>query len=116
MNSCDALYSKYISERKGLSSIWRPNGFVFFKVIAGQECFIDEFFVEESDRKGGIGREMLVEIERIAAEAMCPIVTANIHLKDPGCNSTLMAAMTCGFKVVASADFVILISKKLEGA
>lgn len=116
MNPCDALYSKYISERKGLSSIWKLNGFVSFKILAGKECFIEEFFVEDVDRKKGVGRDLLHEVTQLATEANCEIITANIHLNDPGCHSTLQAAMACGFKVSACGAGVLLISMNIGAA
>jgi predicted GNAT superfamily acetyltransferase len=111
--SPESLWANYIQERQGLLSLWRPYGFVAYR-IADQECFIADMFIERSERRSGKGRQFIDEMTEIAANRECNVITANIHLADPNANKTLAAAMACGFQVTASGDGVLLIAKKIK--
>lgn len=110
----NALYARYVEERRGLSSIWKPYGFLTYKV-AGNECFIVDMFIEKSERKSGKGRELISELSAIARVNGCEVITANIHLADPNANKTLAASLATGFVVSAADADVLLISKKVKG-
>lgn len=107
------LYADYILERQGLKLINKEICFASYRVV-GDELFISEFFVQKEYRKSGVGRSLLKEILEVSLNEKCAVVTANIHVKDPNHNETLMAVLACGFKVVAAQNDVILISLSVK--
>lgn len=109
----DGLYQAYIRERQGLESLWREHGFIIYR-ITGSECFLVDMFIEKSERRSGRGRLLLEELEKIAIDTKCNVITANIHLSDPNANKTLLASMACGFALEACGNNVLLIAKKLK--
>lgn len=113
MSGEDRLYSQYIYERMGQSSLWRDFGFLAYK-IKEKECFIAEMFIHREKRTLGNGRQLLNDLVEIARGNGCDVVTANIHLWDQNANKTLIAAISCGFEVSKSGNDVLLISLKLK--
>lgn len=110
----DGLWAAYVKERQGLECLWKEHGFIAYK-ITGNECFLAEMFIEKEHRSSGKCKAMIMELAEIAKANGCDVITANIHLVvDPNANSTLGAAIGCGFKVQASGNNVLLIAKELK--
>ncbi len=110
----DSLYAQYIKDRENLESIWEEGSFVTYRVL-GKELFISDIFVTPNKRKKGLGGKLIHALEVVARSSECEVITANIFLGDQNANSTLSAAMNCGFKVIKSGSDVLLISKDVGG-
>lgn len=111
--SGDMLYAEYVAERQGLKSIWKPWGFVVYRIV-GPECFMVDMHITKSERRTGKSRQLAEELASIARELGCELITANIYLKDPGANQTLAAALAQGFEVKSSGNDVLLIAKEIR--
>lgn len=109
----DSLYHQYITERNGFELIENEAGFLVYK-INGIECFIVDMFVAKDKRNKYYGTDLINELVKIALENKCINITANIHLWDKNCNSTLVASILTGF-VLVKADSNILLIEKLLG-
>lgn len=109
----DTMYAKYVKQRKNCEILENEYGFVVYK-NTGDECFIDEMFVDESARKNGKGRELINALEQIAKSNYKKVITGNIYLNDPNCNETLISALLVGFKVVRAEHGLILILKEIK--
>lgn len=110
----DSLYAKYVEERQGMSTIWRPHGFVTYRIF-DVECFIQDMFIEQTHRLKNKGRELLNDLAELAKKNGCETITANIHLADPNANHTLKAILACGFAVKDCGNRVLVIVKDIKG-
>jgi len=109
----DSLYAKYIFDREGLDSLWGPDWFVIYK-INGEECFLVDMCVSESERSRGIGHSAIDSLKRVALDHDCSIITANIHLWDKQAMDTLTKSLKVGFSIVSANNDVLLISMKIK--
>lgn len=108
----DSLIADYMKERLGFTTIFKPGGFITYRINGG-EAFLAEIFVSKEKRKSGLGREMLIELLNIAKKNKCVYVSANIHLHDKGANNTLRAALSCGFNVSGADQGQLVITKEV---
>lgn len=108
------LYAKYILERQGLQILEDESSFMFYK-ISNNELFLAEMFIEKSERATTRLKRMIDMLSQIGIESGCDVMTATIHLADPGCNHTLSSALKAGFKLARANNDIILISKELIG-
>lgn len=113
MSNEDRLYSQYIYERMGQSSLWRDFGFIAYK-MSNKECFLAEMFIHREHRSIGKGRELLNSLIELARGNGAEVITANIYLRDKNSTGTLIAAIACGFEVSKANNDVLLISLKLK--
>lgn len=110
----DTLYAKYISEREDAKIIENESGFLTYKIF-NNEILILNLFVDKDCRKKGICTNLIYELEGIAKENRCDIISGYIQINDIGCNSTLFTALKIGFKIGAANQQSILIYKKING-
>lgn len=108
----ETLYAKYIKDREGLEILEDELSFIIYK-ISGEECFIRNMCIENNARGSGKCREIIDRLSEIAGKAKCKYVSANIDLKDPGHDHTLLASLHLGFRTVRANDDVLLIIKEL---
>lgn len=108
----DGLYERYIKERQGIDSIWREDSFVFYRIV-GKECFIVDLYVDKEARRAGRCRSLIDQLLEVSKSKACDIITGNLHLKDPGVHTTLLAAYACGFKIAKAENDVLLIVKEV---
>lgn len=105
----DTLYAKYINERLGHEILENETGFIVYKVN-GKEVFIVDMYVRQGMRKNGLGSDLIKNLIGLATFHEAEVITANIHLFDVNANSTLMAALKTGFKVVRADQNILLIA------
>jgi hypothetical protein len=109
----DTLYAKYISQRAGYEILENEHGFVIYK-INGEECFIVDMFVDNDKRGTGACKNLINSLVEIAKEKSCKFISGNIHLNDIGCNTTIVAAIYLGFKIIKAEFNILAIKKDLE--
>jgi len=110
----DTIFAKYIEDRLGAKILENEFGFIFY-IIKGAECFIQDMSIQESDRAKGKGRSLVYQLTKIAQDAGCEFLSANIHLFDKGANNTLIASMKAGFKVISAQNQILVITKDIKG-
>lgn len=110
----DTLYAKYISEREDAKILENENSFLIYKII-NKEIIILNLYVDIKNRKSGICANLIFNLETIAKENECDILSGHIQLNDIGCNVTMLAALNLGFKIGAANQQSILIYKKVLG-
>lgn len=71
-------------------------------------------FIDKEKRKKYYGSELLNLLKDLALEKECVNITANIHLWDKNCNSTLISAINTGFRIARAENNILLIEKILE--
>ena len=108
----ETLYAKYIKERMGRDIIEVDGGFITYRCANG-ECFMADMYVEQSKRGGLLFKKLIEQLSDIAKEAGCSIITATIHIADPGCSHNLASALKIGFKVLKAEHGVVLVGKEV---
>lgn len=98
----------------GCEILLEDDGFITYK-INGRECFIAEMSTKIETRGSGAGKRLIAKLSKIARDAGCDCLSGNIHLRDPGHDNTILAALMTGFKVVRAENNVLLISMDMEG-
>lgn len=109
----NTLYAKYVLERENAQILENDVGFIKY-VITGKECFLADMFIESTKRSTSLCRNMFAELSKIASDARCEVITANIHLNDKGHVKTLQAAFKLGFKIARAQNDILLIIKELK--
>lgn len=109
----NTLYYKYLVERNECDVLENEHGFIVYK-ITNKECFIVDMFIDKEKRKKYYGTDLLNSLVDLAVENGCINVTANIHLWDKNCNSTLIAAINSGFRMARAENNILLVEKILE--
>lgn len=110
----ETLYAKYIKEREGGFLLENEFGFISYKFV-DQECFIMNMYIEQSEQAKGHGRALIAKLNKIAGDADCNVISANVHLWDEHSSETLAAALATGFKVTAANNNVLVIAFKVTG-
>ena len=110
----DTLYAKYIKDRQDGEILENEFGFITYRIVE-KECFIMDMCIDTSKRGRGFGKILVYDLERIALEKGCDVISANVHLWDKGASNTMLAALTVGFEIAQANNNVILIIKKLSG-
>lgn len=114
MNLKNTLYSDYVKERLGADILEDESGFIVYS-IKENECFIQDMHIRHVVRNQGYGKALVEQLEEIAKNNKCDVITANVHLWDAGCNNTIAAAIKTGFTLGRAENNVILIIKKIGG-
>jgi hypothetical protein len=107
------LYEKYAREREGCEILENEFAFVSYRLI-GDECFIQDLYVDKDERQMGKCRELIELLAELALGAECKSIIGNVFLNDPGANSTLKAALLIGFKVVVANPNCLTLMLSLE--
>lgn len=108
-----SLYEKYAKERESCDILENENAFLAYRII-GEECFIQDLFVDIDQRKSGKCRELMELLREVALGAECKAITGNLFLIDSNFNQTLIAALLIGFKVIFASPQGVTISLSLE--
>jgi predicted GNAT family acetyltransferase len=109
----NTLYAKYVESRLAARIIENEQSFVIFQLV-GKELFIVDMFVDDSVRCQGKARSLVHQLLKVAKENECDLITANIHVRDKGCMSTVRAAIEIGFKIKVAEQGILLIAKEVE--
>ena len=106
-------YAKYIKQRANSEVLENENGFIIYRIVR-DECFIVDMFVDKDLCGAGVCRKLINDLSAIAKENSCEFISGNIHLNDPGCHKTIMAAIHVGFKIIKADLNILVIKKDLE--
>lgn len=108
----ESLYAMYLKERAGFGCVEDHRGFMTYQ-IQGKECFIHDAFVMPAYRVAGLAGDMLAEIEQIAREAGCKMVTCTVCPAANGSTVALKTVLSLGFRLADSAPNLIAFQKEI---
>lgn len=105
-------FAKYVEEIKGMSTLETERGWATY-VIVGEECYIEDIWVEKAFRKSGEAARMADEIKRLAKEKGCKFLTGSVNgrIKDPTTSTAVLIAY--GFKIHAILQDAILFKMEI---
>lgn len=106
------MYFKYAKEVNGYDSIVRDYGFCLY-AINEKELFMADIYIEPDYRNTSKFREMCDEIEKVAKDNGCEIVTAREYPASNNCTNAVMNALKVGFKILSCNDKFIVIGKRI---
>ncbi len=107
-----SLYGDYVWQTRGLRTIEGIHGFATY-LINENECYIEDVYVEESQRHLGIGRKMIDDVRKIAKTMGVKILTTSVNgrFKDP--DTSLKACLAYGFKLSKVVDDIIFLRMEI---
>lgn len=105
--------ANYLKERQGIDSIIRDEGFASYKIM-GEECYIQDIWVNSDYRKRGIAAEMANDIARIAISKGCKYLTGSVDTTTKGAHESVLVLFAYGFKIYSAANYGIYFRKELE--
>lgn len=109
-----SLWADYVKEREGLDVLEKDYGFVCYKFFLPDECFVQAIYIRPQDRKNGIGTQLAKELEEMAREKGCKIMTCKIDHLEMNATLSLQAILSYGFKVIAADKQVIYLAKEMK--
>lgn len=105
-------YFNYIKECRGLDVVGGAYGFATY-LISGEECYIEDVYVEPDHRKTGIGAQFIDRIKMIAKEKKCKILTTTVNLTHKSPETSLVACFHVGFKIFSANNGTIFLKMEL---
>jgi ribosomal protein S18 acetylase RimI-like enzyme len=107
------MWADYVKEREGKETIEDPGqGFIVYK-IQNQVCHICELYVAPHCRKEKIGSRLADAVTKIAKEAGCKVLFANVVPSLNGANESMLAQLAYGFKITAAHEDCIFMHKEI---
>ena len=107
-------FPAYLKEYQGQEYLETDFGFVTYKIIPEtQTIFAPTVFVDKAYRKGGYGRDLMDEVSDIGRDADCRVLLGMVQMDYKGKETSLMAALSYGMKIVSSSATEIYLSKEL---
>lgn len=108
------LFSLYIKERLGHKSIIEAWGFITYSIVE-KVCRIEDLFIRSEVRGQGKATELADRVTRIAREADCTLLWAQVWTNTNDTTLSLQACLGYGFKVVETDPKRIILLKSLGG-
>ena len=106
------MYFEYIKERENLDHVLGDDYFFTYE-IRDREFYLANIYLRPFKRGTPAVFEMYEQIEKIARENSCELISANIYLTDKGFHRTLGASLKLGFSIVMAQNNSVTIVRKL---
>lgn len=105
-------YFNYIRESRGMNVVAGAYGFATY-LINGEECYVEDVYVEPDFRRTGIGSEFIDRLKIIAKEKKCKALTTTVgcRIKDP--EVSLISCLNVGFKVFSAVNDTIFLRMEI---
>lgn len=107
-----SMWADCIREREGHEVIEEPWGFIEYHLLP-PACEIDDLYVTPTERKKGLGQNLVGRVEKIAKDAGCTDLWAGIYTDSKNANDNLRLHLIYGFQVRAAKDDRIILSKPI---
>lgn len=107
-----SMWAEYIKERQDAESLESDIGFVTYQ-INKTECFINDMYVKPEYRKSNKASDLIRQLSAIAKAAGCTEITATVCPSANNSTQALHAALHIGFRLKASGNNYVLISKEI---
>lgn len=108
-----SLFAIYVQETMGMDIIENDKGFITYKFMENDDCFVDHLFVHPGFRQGGEGTRLGLQLTALAKEAGCKRLVANVNCKFKYPTQALKAFFAFGFKIDRAVTDFICISKEI---
>lgn len=115
----DSLWKQYVMEREDLQVLEKDCGFICYK-IRNDECFIQDIFVQRTERLKGYARELTREVEGLAKEKGCKFMTcwvSNFWVGNDyssAASESLKAILHDGFKILSAQNGRITLFREIK--
>jgi ribosomal protein S18 acetylase RimI-like enzyme len=106
-----SLYAQYLMERTDDGIIETEKGFVTYRFINKDQCYIIDIYVAVAHRKSNIATELADRVVSIARTRGCKEIIGTVVPSTKGSNTSLMVLWGYGMKL-DSADKNLIIMKK----
>ena len=107
-----SLYKDYIKERENRECIESEDGFITYKFF-GTECYIIDLYVIPSKRKSSIASQMADQVERIAKDRGCKVLTGSVCPSTNNSTQSIQVLISYGFKLIKSEHDLICFAKEI---
>jgi len=110
-----SLYGQYIKEREGVDILEDEYGFITFKFIDNETCYIVDVFVVEEMRRNNVASKYAKKVEDIAKERGCKYMLGSISTLANNFNASekLMMANEYKFKETNSKQNMVYYIKEV---
>lgn len=108
-----SLFADYFKEKLGCTTIETEFGFVVYQIFE-DEFFVREYYIVPEKRCTKLHSYFFSEIDRIAKENNCKMVSASIDIKSIDPETPLIFNLKNGFKIHSLSGNRILLTRELE--
>lgn len=108
------FYPAYLKEYKNQVYLENNHGFVSFNLFPEQkQVHVMDLYIVPEYRKNGLAAELINEVCKIAKERGCDILTAWIYMNSPDKETSLLASLKYGVKILSADNVRITVGKEI---
>lgn len=108
-----SLYSDYLKEREGVSTLEVEDGFATYRFNGEQECYIVDIYVRPSLRKAGLAASLANQICGVAKKQGCKFLTGSVDTSTKGVTESMSVLLAYGMKFLRQEDTMIYFYKEI---
>ncbi len=108
-----SLFGIYVQETMGFDIIENEKGFITYKFLENDDCYVDHLFIHPGFRQSGEGTALGLQITTLAKDAGCKRLVANVNTKFKYPTQAIKAFLAFGFKIDFAIKDFICISKEI---
>ncbi len=107
-----SLFGNYIFETREVRIVEGIHGFATY-LISGDECYVEDVYVEADQRHKGVGRKLIDQVREIAKDLKCTHLTTTVNgrFKDP--TTSLKSCLGYGFKVYKISNDILFLKMEI---
>lgn len=107
-----SLFAKYFEEKLNCKTIENDFGFVVYQIFE-DEFFVRDYYIVPEQRCTKAHGYFFSEIDRIARDNKCTIVSASVDIKSNDPETPLIFNLKNGFKIHSLSGNRILLTREL---
>jgi GNAT superfamily N-acetyltransferase len=110
-----SLYSQYLAEREDKQVLENEFGFVTYKIINDNECYIQDIYVVPEMRKEGLSFKMRDQVIELAKNMGCKTLIGSVSLDANDASRNLKIMLNDNWQVHGIAGNTLFLNKPIDG-
>lgn len=108
-----SLYADYLKERTNDYIIEDDNGFVTYRYLNKDQCYIVDIYVRPEMRKSGYATKLADQIVEIAKKQGCNEILGSVVPSTMNCNINILVLLGYGMQICDSSKDMIVFRKEI---
>lgn len=110
-----SLYGQYLDERENKEILENEYGFVTYKFLNSNECYIQDIYIIPEMRKQGLSFKMRDEVIAIAKAKGCSTLIGSVSIGANDATRNLKILLNDDWQIHAINGNMIFVNKRIAG-